>query len=1233
MARVFAFDFVVENVRELTEKGHVCAVDFKLLDFPTVSVSLREAGQTDENSTEQISKSKSRRKPVRIKGKSVVFEMDPAELFRELKRTPLKVRLRRADTSELNCSEDATTSGGEGFLDLSKTVEALVRALPGSENKLCKYRGRATVVLSGGSVTGPTTLARLRVRYGLVCSGDAEDDGVQDRGEGSATPNKMSQQCEVSEREVEGDRVVEHRVTRKEPDTQREVKGDGVIGHRVRRKDTQREVKGDGVIGHRVRRKDTQREVKGDGVIGHRVRRKDTQREVKGDGVIGHRVRRKDTQREVKGDGVIGHRVRRKDTQREVKGDGVIGHRVRRKDTQREVKGDGVIGHRVRRKDTQREVKGDGVIGHRVRRKDTQREVKGDGVIGHRVRRKDTQREVKGDGVIGHRVRRKDTQREVKGDGVIGHRVRRKDTQREVKGDSVIGHRVTTGEEELDAQPDRREKTLLFATQTSHRSSYTKDESECHKTTETVTTSSTVGANTKMSDRAPCSVELSPSGTTRTTSASVDCSHHSAGESVRESQVYIPNSVCPPPLYYHSANRREKRGRVGSDGRCVESESVAAQRIQQGHVDWSAVARYDRSNCPITTHLKTREKKDRVTVPLSTVATTTPTIPSSPLRCLPLLSALVEELAHLDRHAASSSERNTDRPASREKAERVSTASQIEGEKRAGSREIEGEKRAGSRETEGEKRAGSRETEGEKRAGSRETEGEKRAGSRETEGEKRAGSRETEGEKRAGSRETEGEKRAGSRETEGEKRAGSRSVRARPGKIRRARNATGGRRRNFVRECCAVRKPAKKMIPAHKSVLYPLDISHKHRQQSTQKRVRGSPVHRVAHTLTYVKREDAKAKCVPKERGKPCARGSNSGKSVLTRQTDGARRLEVFIPTLYQSSPTPSSTRSSSLTMVAVDRGTTGISVETQTKSSRDLDQPPPPPPLPQPLTITERSVQTSDTEPVCDEPRGEEEGETIIGVASSRRRAGGEASGDLTRVNRHVSPTLTPHSSPSPSTTDRPLVDTSCTPPPAVPALSPTPCEQRTLQEKRQEAITRSTESVGVSRLSKVKSVSTGDVRARFPDSPLLHSTAMRGSLVSLHELTLQQARRSVPDDDTLRLNTELSLTQESHGSSVGTQVLASRAEGALLGHCREGGVYLATSQGSLANDPCRPGVKGEDARFEGGRGDESGVTVGTRGDEGSGGSGDYSEDFEDSEDPDSFEKSDSSTSSSFDL
>ena len=187
---LFAFDFIVENVCELRESDNVHAVEFKLLDFPTVSVALgprktREQRSRTFHHAEGTSKPRTAaqradsNKSVR-KGKSVTFRIHPTELFRNLRMAPLKVRLQRSSATENPTTDEELKLGAtlpdEGVLDLSEML-ATMEALVASEN-LYKKEKSTIKCSTKDSITikndASTKLTKLHVKVRLVCFRDEE---------------------------------------------------------------------------------------------------------------------------------------------------------------------------------------------------------------------------------------------------------------------------------------------------------------------------------------------------------------------------------------------------------------------------------------------------------------------------------------------------------------------------------------------------------------------------------------------------------------------------------------------------------------------------------------------------------------------------------------------------------------------------------------------------------------------------------------------------------------------------------------------------------------------------------------------------------------------------------------------------------------------------------------------------------------------------------------------------
>ena len=208
---LFTFDFIVKNVRELRESDDVRAVEFKLLDFPSVSVALgprktreqrkrtlpasrrhAEGASTRQTAVQRADSNRSIRK-----GKSVTFRMHPTELFRDLRMVPLKVRLQRSSVHRENSRpikplKHGVTLTDEGVLDLSEmatSVEALVAASEKLHKKgqsPIKHCKRGSIEIKSDATT---TVTKLHVKYRLVCFRDEE--GVHHNMSSEITPKGM----------------------------------------------------------------------------------------------------------------------------------------------------------------------------------------------------------------------------------------------------------------------------------------------------------------------------------------------------------------------------------------------------------------------------------------------------------------------------------------------------------------------------------------------------------------------------------------------------------------------------------------------------------------------------------------------------------------------------------------------------------------------------------------------------------------------------------------------------------------------------------------------------------------------------------------------------------------------------------------------------------------------------------------------------------------------------------
>ena len=602
-----------------------------------------------------------------------------------------------------------------------------------------------------------------------------------------------------------------------------------------------------------------------------------------------------------------------------------------------------------------------------------------------------------------------------------------------------------------------------------------------------------------------------------------------------ESQVYIPNSMCPPPLFYRCTEQGKVSCRackelpIHSVSECVDGEEREGQTQMQACRDWLVLAQYDRTSKPITTRLKMTQvvRHDNGKKAAVTPTDNSTPIASTSLRNLPLLSALIEELSHV--HIQSHNNEIA--------RETKSTSSQTE--------PVPSSKKG----------------------------------------------------------------RKPKANSSGNHRAKM--------SVQPARRSGGSRR--FVRECCVNAVRTKKLVPSNKSVLYPSDIRHKQRCYQSRKDIRSASVVSQRAPRAYVIKKNT-VKHKQRKHAPTVSVGPENTEKVGTQPSSAVRKLELFVPTVTQtvsSSLSVSVSSQSSLASVK-HRQMTRCNTETQTETGG--------------MDLTKESIQQkmSAVESVLIQTEG--------GEHANEAQIKAESDGNCDKI------TPTPPSSSSPITHSEVLKPLSLlqssphphpqdptglnrapvnsSPPPTLTESSlrtSTPPESRKCVKDRQH-----TQHLAMGmefRLSKQKFSSTGDIRRALPESPLLHTTT-RGSLTSLHDT------KSNAPENTLQANTTAAargLYSQTFDSFASTELLASvGGKGILPEHCREGIVYLATSQSSLASEiPGRLNLTcgldvGDDDRESQGDDDREAQGDGERemneASERSGEEEDYSDDFEDS-------------------
>lgn len=122
--------------------------------------------------------------------------------------------------------------------------------------------------------------------------------------------------------------------------------------------------------------------------------------------------------------------------------------------------------------------------------------------------------------------------------------------------------------------------------------------------------------------------------------------------------IYFPNSVCPPPLFYHSKskinNHRPSQPPPPISERTVHSAPPNTHSVwcestaqEEGYDHWSVLAQFDQSTHPLTTQFRDLNPpmKDVYAHPKEAVAVLAEE--PVPIRHLPLLSGLLEELSCL----------------------------------------------------------------------------------------------------------------------------------------------------------------------------------------------------------------------------------------------------------------------------------------------------------------------------------------------------------------------------------------------------------------------------------------------------------------------------------------------------------------------------------------------------------------------------------------------------------
>ena len=182
---------------------------------------------------------------------------------------------------------------------------------------------------------------------------------------------------------------------------------------------------------------------------------------------------------------------------------------------------------------------------------------------------------------------------------------------------------------------------------------------------------------------------LSPNSDPSPTHVHVPTSQLGAGTTATDhlngvvNDIYLPNSVCPPPLFYHSGSKANKHlhsqpqppsseGAMHSAPLYTHSIWCESTAQGEGYDHWSVLAQYDQSTHPLTTQFRDLNPPLEGVHPKEPAAAQTeePAL----IRHLPLLSGLLEELSCLHSRVE---------PAKR-LPERVSTSVQTESVAKAG---------------------------------------------------------------------------------------------------------------------------------------------------------------------------------------------------------------------------------------------------------------------------------------------------------------------------------------------------------------------------------------------------------------------------------------------------------------------------------------------------------------------------------------------------------------------
>ena len=378
----------------------------------------------------------------------------------------------------------------------------------------------------------------------------------------------------------------------------------------------------------------------------------------------------------------------------------------------------------------------------------------------------------------------------------------------------------------------------------------------------------------------------------------------------------------------------------------------------------------------------------------------------------------------------------------------------------------------------------------------------------------------------------------------------------------------------FIRECCMAVRSRKKLVPSNKSVLYPPDIKHK---QRCQKRLKGGKL-----AATPLRKPPSHGKQVTIKRKQARKESDNSSMALPETESVGLvdthpsstsiKKLELFVPIAPQSpaalsSPSVSND-SSAVSPTMVRREMIRMNAETQTEGIADGGE--------EMASAREQSVQTETGSLV----QNSETCDVVVTGSSDSGTAPTLPSSNLSPIPVLESTSLqgnSPHSllfPPSQLEEDSPSPNSS--------PLS-LPVKGSRWEERRQSD---APQSLPKFKLSRHKFSSTGDVRAPLPESPLLRST-MKDSLTFLHETGLHA---ECPENALQMIGRSLNAAgSQTFDSFMSTDMLATVGErGILPKHCREGIVFLATSQSSLASET------GEGGLLEGT--EESGMVAGNK-------------------------------------